>query len=337
GSGLSGGVGGSGSSGGVGTVPHPAAVTTSQRRRIDPSCLDKLPGDASLSQLRSWTNRWNDFSQLNQLSVYPVNEQMAAFRMVLDPAMHQVVEVALGISPTSVVTPADVLDQIKDYIRSKRNIALDRVAFEECKQGTTETFDEFYIRLKNLAEAANLCIACLDERMATRIMAGIQDAETKRRLLAISPFPTSQQTINICRSEESARANERSLSGPASVAKIQLKHQRQFRQSEVNKCGSCGRPTHHSDEPCPAIGKQCHNCGNENHFAPCCPMRSRSSAGHRAGGSGSSGGPGGSGSSGGTGSNRSRVNMKRVVVGNVSTCRRRRPAPTIPMQICEPS
>lgn len=215
GSGLSGGVGGSGSSGGVGTVPHPAAVTTSQRRRIDPSCLDKLPGDASLSQLRSWTNRWNDFSQLNQLSVYPVNEQMAAFRMVLDPAMHQVVEVALGISLTSVVTPADVLDQIKDYIRSKCNIALDRVAFEECKQGTTETFDEFYIRLKNLAEAANLCIACLDERMATRIMAGIQDAETKRRLLAISPFPTSQQTINICRSKELARANERSLSGPA--------------------------------------------------------------------------------------------------------------------------
>ncbi len=170
GGGSSGGAGGSGGSAGV--VPPPAPVVTSQRRRIDPSCLDKLPGDVSLSQLRAWTSRWNDFSQLNQLSAYPINEQMAAFRMVLDPAMHQVVEVALGISPTSVATPADVIGQIRDYIRSKRNIALDRVAFEECKQGTTETFDEFYIRLKNLAEAANLCIACADERMATRIMAG---------------------------------------------------------------------------------------------------------------------------------------------------------------------
>jgi hypothetical protein len=33
----------------------------------------------------------------------------------------------------------------------------------------------------------------------------------------------------------------------------------------------------------------------------------------------------------------SRVNMKRVVVGNVSTSRRRQPAPTIPMQICGPT
>jgi hypothetical protein len=261
-------------------------VITSQRRRIDLSCLDKLHGDAFLSHLCSRTNRWNDFSQLNQLSAVPVNEQMVAFRMVLDPSMHQVVNVALGISPTSMATPANVLDQIKDYSRSKRNIALDRVAFEECKQGTTETFDAFYIRLKNFAEAANHYITCSDERMATRIMAGIRDAEKKRRLLVISPFPTSQQTINICCREELARAMRGVAS--ASVAKIQLKYQRQFPQLEVNKYGSCGRPAHHSDELCPVIGKQCHNCGNEKHFAPCCPMKSISSAGHRAGGIGMS-------------------------------------------------
>jgi hypothetical protein len=56
-----------------------------QRRRIDPSCLDKLHGDASLSQLRTWKNRWGDFCQLNHLITYPVSEQMAAFRMVFNP------------------------------------------------------------------------------------------------------------------------------------------------------------------------------------------------------------------------------------------------------------
>lgn len=56
-------------------------------RRIDPSCLDKLHGDESLSQFRSWRNRWNDFCQMSQLSTYPASEQMAAFRMVLDQAM----------------------------------------------------------------------------------------------------------------------------------------------------------------------------------------------------------------------------------------------------------
>jgi hypothetical protein len=148
---------------------------------------------------------------LNQLFTYPVTEQMAAFRMALDSTMQQVVEVALGITPATVTTPDQVLDLIADYIRAKRNVALDRVAFEERRQGPSESFDEFYIGLRRLAEAADLCGACSETRLVTRIIAGTRDAETKKKLLAISPFPSLQVAVNICRSEESARANERIL------------------------------------------------------------------------------------------------------------------------------
>jgi hypothetical protein len=54
---------------------------------------------------------------------------MAAFRMALDSTMQQVVEVALGITPATATTPDHVLDLIADYIRAKRNVALDWVAF----------------------------------------------------------------------------------------------------------------------------------------------------------------------------------------------------------------
>jgi hypothetical protein len=145
---------------------------------------------------------------------------MAAFRMVLDPDMQQIVEVTLGILPTAATSPEDVLDQINTYIRSKRNIALDRVAFEDCHQSATESFDDFYIRFRNLTDAADLCAACRDTRLTTRIMAGVRDTETKRKLLALSPFPTAQQTINICRSEESAKANEKSLSNPSAISHV---------------------------------------------------------------------------------------------------------------------
>ena len=83
--------------------------------------------------------------ELNQLATYSGSEQMAAFRMALDPAMQLVVEVTLGILPTTMTTPDAVLYRIADYIRAKRNIALDRVAFEERRQGSSETFDDFYI------------------------------------------------------------------------------------------------------------------------------------------------------------------------------------------------
>jgi len=87
--------------------------------------------------------------------------------------MQQVVEVALNISPTSGNTPAQVLDKMYAHIRSKRNVALDRVDFEMCRQERGESFDDFYIRLRKIADCAQLCGACYDQRMTTRIMSGI--------------------------------------------------------------------------------------------------------------------------------------------------------------------
>ncbi|KAI9551307.1 hypothetical protein GHT06_002507 [Daphnia sinensis] len=287
--GSGGGLPGAGGSAGVGVGGGGggAGEGAQQRRRIDPSCLDKLHGDASLSQLRTWRNRWNDFCQLNQLSTYPPNEQMAAFRMVLDPAMQQIVEVALGIPSATPLSPTDVLDQINTYIRSKRNIALDRVAFEDCRQSTSETFDDFYIRLHQ-KEAARA-----------------------------EPVPTLQHTVNICRSEEAAKANEKSLSNAPVISHMQTRHQGSVRQTDTSRCGSCGRLSHRAGETCPAMGKQCHLCGTNNHFSPCCPNSKKpksepaDSGGASSSGGGSAGG--GAGSSGGRhhDGSRSRAHMKR--------------------------
>ena len=50
---------GGGGGGGGGLVVQP--IADNQRRRIDPSGLEKLQGDVRLPQLRTWRNRWNDF------------------------------------------------------------------------------------------------------------------------------------------------------------------------------------------------------------------------------------------------------------------------------------
>lgn len=38
-----------------------AVVLAPQRRRMDPFTMEKVHGDASVSLLRSWRNRWNDY------------------------------------------------------------------------------------------------------------------------------------------------------------------------------------------------------------------------------------------------------------------------------------
>ncbi|KAK4006415.1 hypothetical protein OUZ56_011568 [Daphnia magna] len=87
----------------------------------------------------------------------------AALRLSLDITMLQTVEVALNFTSNNTTLPSEILDAIADHIRLKRNLALDRVAFEECHQSANETCNEFFLRLKRLTETAELCARCSDE------------------------------------------------------------------------------------------------------------------------------------------------------------------------------
>lgn len=150
-------------------------------------------------------------------------------------------------------------------------MVLDRFAFEERCQGPAESFDDFYISLRRFADATDLCGTCLDSRTATRIIAGIRDSETKKKLLALSPFPTTQAAVYLCRSEESARANKKVLSSQTGVASIQNNPGGGHSASDTSPCGACGRSQHPAGQTCPAKGKTCHICGKANHFATRCP------------------------------------------------------------------
>ena len=110
------------------------------------------------------------------------------------------------------IKPDEVLDKIKNYIRSQKNIALDCVAFEERKQAAGENFHSFLIAIKTLARDADLCNECLNRRLVTKIMSGIYDKETRTKLLAMSPLPDLQTVTDLCRSEESAKLDDTRIS-----------------------------------------------------------------------------------------------------------------------------
>ncbi|EFX64919.1 hypothetical protein DAPPUDRAFT_117723 [Daphnia pulex] len=102
--------------------PAPIAAVPVSRRRLDTSSLEKLHGDISLVDFKTWRNRWDDFGRLNQLSTYPVEEQTAALRLLLDTTMQQTVEVALNFTPNDTTLPSEILDAIANHIRLERNV-----------------------------------------------------------------------------------------------------------------------------------------------------------------------------------------------------------------------
>ena len=143
-----------------------------------------MPADISLRDLTSWRRAWDDFAELEQLNRFTLPQQRAMLRTSLSIDMRSTLHLAIGIDNDDDVSVSEILDQIHEYVRAKRNVTLDRVALEERKQEDGETFDQFYIALREIANNADLCQTCIDDRLTTRIMSGIRDPETRRKLLA---------------------------------------------------------------------------------------------------------------------------------------------------------
>ena len=166
---------------------------------------------------------------------------------------------------------SEILDAIHGYVRSKRNVTIDRVALEERRQDEGETFEEYYIALREIANNVDLCKVCVDDRLTTRIVSGIRDPEIRRKLLAHTHPP--QITLNICRIEESARNDELALVNSEHVStKIDKIHKHsqyqrgmpRFQNNTSPKgnqcCGYCGEMRHQSRDQCPAKQSECTTC-----------------------------------------------------------------------------
>jgi len=96
-----------------------------------PTLLDV---DTTYSKFRAWRLSWNDYVMLQKIDKLPVNVQKADLRCCFTEAMRFHIKCAMDITDDGNETVDEILNKIQDYLRQKRNVALDRVAFEERKQ-----------------------------------------------------------------------------------------------------------------------------------------------------------------------------------------------------------
>lgn len=253
-------------------APEPVAAV----KRPSFSPPEKLTSSTTLNEFRTWRSSWDDYYRLSSLSTISREDQLAYLRACFTEDMRAASLHAIGICSHS-DTAESALNKIERYLRLQRNVAVDRVRFEERCQHEDEPFDSFLIALKELAADAELCTTCIEERITTRIMSGIQDQETRRKLLAIRPFPSLVSAVDMCRSAEAARANDgvlqTTLSGTQCIQRVYRHQERDARSTSRVRpsaaCNGCGR-TGHSRKSCPAANLTCFNCGLLGHLAKVC-------------------------------------------------------------------
>lgn len=86
----------------------------------------------------------------------PLNKQMIQLRMCLSLEIQHVLLQKFHVGPDDTIPLKDVLDRLETNARAQTNEALHRHELS-CKQMSGETFNDFYVRIKNAAEADEIC------------------------------------------------------------------------------------------------------------------------------------------------------------------------------------
>ena len=117
----------------------------------------ELEGDVSLKDFEAWRRKFIDYVVLSEMDKCDHDVQVATLRGFLSTEMYNKTKFTMGVEDETGLTIGEILEKIKRFIRAKRNIALDRVEFEQVAQREGEEFDDFYVSLQQIAENAELC------------------------------------------------------------------------------------------------------------------------------------------------------------------------------------
>ena len=164
------------------------------------------------------------------------------------------------------------------------------------QQQHNETFDHFFVDQKELgATAADLCLACLDTRLNTRIMSSVRLDALRKKLFALGPFPALKDVLTLCRVEESAAHMDADLTSKPSVNAASCSRRPQPSHANAPRSSRVLRKRRRSTAAVStaadartrlaqtALHKPATWCGKKHHFATVCEGRARKSHGQLTG------------------------------------------------------
>ncbi|KAG0724288.1 hypothetical protein GWK47_040884 [Chionoecetes opilio] len=147
-----------------------------------------LLADSSFQVFRQWRRPWEDYSTMLDSQRLPRHKQLQLMMAVVT---------------------GQVLDTLQSHFKSQRNEALRRRELLCCKQADGESFSDFFVRLKNLAEEVDLCtgnaMTCAEIQLKMVLLMGVRDEELIQRLISLDTGASLQDVVTCCRSFEATR------------------------------------------------------------------------------------------------------------------------------------
>ena len=285
---------------GVAAGPVPI-VNVSQNVPIQPPASIDLSDANAKDNWKLWLQLWNNYAIVAGLQDKEEKYRVALFLSSLGV---EGIKIFNGFTFDETKRESKeslecIISKFDDYIIGTVNETYERFKFNSRNQNPGEKFESYLTVLQDLAKTCGFCDCLRDTLLRDRIVLGIQDNNTRKKLLQERAL-TLDKTIDVCKSAELVStqvkdiADATSNSKSADVNKVTgAKHRHGgHKKSKPTKsstsgatsdkvkvkqihCKFCGL-THDNDRnKCPAWGKTCSKCHGANHFAKKCRSRSR--------------------------------------------------------------
>ncbi|KAK3870704.1 hypothetical protein Pcinc_024085 [Petrolisthes cinctipes] len=214
------------------------------------------------------------------------------------------------LSPNTDKTVDEVLNELQEHIKNSRKETIQRRDLLNCKLKQGESFSDFYVRIRHIAEEIDVCpgksVTCEETQLKMVILMGVRDEELVQKLLTLDTTLSLQDIVKTCHVYEATRSTtsvKRALPSQVNVVssykKNKQKHQSSVLQQSLSPvatgrncghehdkgkcptadktCSNCGRRGHWQRSPaCPATNAQCHTCKRMGHYDRCCRSSKRS-------------------------------------------------------------
>ena len=267
-----------------------------------PDPLNLADGTAA-TNWRNWKAAWSNYTLATKLDKEAEERQVATLLAVIGNEANKVFRTFTWVNPDDAKKINSVLQKFEDHCIPRQNIIYERFKFFTRQQSTTETVDQYFTDLRQIAANCDWESLTPDQLLRDRIVTGIRDSSVRARLLREKKL-TLEKALNHVRAVESTETQIKEMSIESSVQAVQFKPQRarapqpgrnrsgdtsmnrgkkknarptaenNSRPSETLKdCKYCGRD--HKKGKCPAYGQTCRNWQGINHFAAKCSAKSR--------------------------------------------------------------
>ena len=114
---------------------------------------------------------------------------------------------------------ANSVEALEEYFKPKTSVVYERYCFNSCVQSPDESIDAFVNRLRKAASSCKFG-TLTDELILDRIVIGLQDKQTKLRLLTEKNLDLDK-ALNICRSSKIASIQLKSMKPDQYINSIQ--------------------------------------------------------------------------------------------------------------------